>query len=216
MMLKKTSQTNVVENLILNQYQWKNSIVVDLTTINRYNPFAKLSPYYPHSDIPILNSPFLRLNSVNEVWQILCVNKGTSGDSKEVLFRKGIGINEYYTYEEARREILLPTYRWMLENKAFDIICKLREYNEKGGTIVFIDKTSNTDIADVSQPLSFAFLLKAYIECTFPYEDAMEEYEECKCMVGRKVLTVTVKKKRPKFITINTDAQRGLTFKYNL
>ena len=96
MMLKRTSQTNVVENLILNQYQWKHSIVVDLTTINRYNPFAKLSPYYPHGDIPILNSPYLRLNSVNEVWQILCVNKGTSGNPKEVLFREGIGINEYY------------------------------------------------------------------------------------------------------------------------
>ena len=103
-MLKRTSQTNVVENLILNQYQWKHSIVVDLTTINRYNPFAKLSPYYPHGDIPILNSPYLLSNSVNEVWQILCVNKETSGEYKDVLFRKGIGINEYYTYEEARSE----------------------------------------------------------------------------------------------------------------
>lgn len=213
MMLKKTSQTNVVENLILNQYQWKNSIVVDLTTINRYNPFAKLSPYYPHSDIPILNSPYLLSNSVNEVWQILCVNKETSGEYKDVLFRKGIGINEYYTYEEARSEILLPTYRWMLENKAFDIICQLREYNEKGGTIVFIDKTSNTDITDVSQPLSFAFLLKAYIECTFPFEDAMEEYEEHKyIMVGRKEDVITVKRKRQKFISINTDAQRRFDF----
>lgn len=212
-MLKRTSQTNVVENLILNQYQWKNSIVVNLTTINRYNPFAKLSPYYPHGNIPILNSPYLRLNSVNEVWQILCVNKETSGEYKDVLFRKGIGVNEYYTYEEARRGILLPTYRWMLENKAFDTICQLREYNEKGGTIVFIDKTSNTDIADVSQPLSFAFLLKAYIECTFPFEDAMEEYEEHKCiMVGRKEDVITVKRKRQKFISINTDAQRRFDF----
>lgn len=212
-MLKRTSQTNVVENLILNQYQWKHSIVVDLTTINRYTPFAKLSPYYPHGDIPILNSPYLLSNSVNEVWQILCVNKETSGEYKDVLFRKGIGINEYYTYEEARSEILLPTYRWMLENKAFDIICQLREYNEKGGTIVFIDKTTNTDIADVSQPLSFAFLLKAYIECTFPYEDAMEEYEGHKCfMVGRKEDIITVKRKRQKFISINTDAQRRFDF----
>ena len=213
MILKRTSQTNVVENLMLNQYQWKNSIVVDLTTINRYNPFAKLSPYYPHSDIPILNSHYLRLNSVNEVWQILCVNKETSGEYKDVLFRKGIGINEYYTYEEARSEILLPTYRWMLENKTFDIMCQLREYNEKGGTIVFIDKTTNTDIADVSQPLSFAFLLKAYIECTFPYEDAMEEYEEHKCiMVGRKEVVITVKRKRHNFISIKTDAQRRFDF----
>ena len=101
----------------------------------------------------------------------------------------------------------------MLENKAFDIICQLREYNEKGGTIVFIDKTSNTDIADVSQPLSFAFLLKAYIECTFPFEDAMEEYEEHKyIMVGRKEDVITVKRKRQKFISINTDAQRRFDF----
>lgn len=141
------------------------------------------------------------------------MNKETSGEYKDVLFRKGIGINEYYTYEEARSEILLPTYRWMLENKAFDIICQLREYNEKGGTIVFIDKTSNTDIADVSQPLSFAFLLKAYIECTFPYEDAMEEYEEYKyIMVGRMEHIITVKRKRPKFISINRDAQRRFDF----
>lgn len=212
-MLKRTSQTNVVENLILNQYQWKHSIVVDLTTINRYNPFAKLSPYYPHGDIPILNSPYLLSNSVNEVWQILCVNKETSGEYKDVLFRKGIGINEYYTYEEARSEILLPTYRWMLENKAFDTICQLREYNEKGGTIVFIDKTSNTDIADVSQPLSFAFLLKAYIECTSPYEDAMEEYDVHRyVMVGNKEYSTIIKDKRPRCISINTDAQRYFDF----
>lgn len=213
MISQRTNQMNVVENLILNQRQWTNSVVVDLTSRSRCNPFVKLSPYYPHGDIPILNSPYLLSNSVNEVWQILCVNKETSGEYKDVLFRKGIGINEYYTYEEARSEILLPTYRWMLENKAFDTICQLREYNEKGGTIVFIDKTSNTDIADVSQPLSFAFLLKAYIECTFPFEDAMEEYEEHKyIMVGRKEIIITVKRKRPKFISINTDVQRRFDF----
>ena len=89
----------------------------------------------------------------------------------------------------------------------------LNSHNEKGGTIVFIDKTSNTDIADVSQPLSFAFLLKAYIECAFPYDDAMEEYEEYKyIMVGRMEHIITVKRKRPKFISINTDAQRRFDF----
>lgn len=213
MISQRTNQMNVVENLILNQRQWTNSVVVDLTSRSRCNPFVKLSPYYPYGDIPVLNSPYLRLNSVNEVWQILCMNKETRGKNKDVLFRIGIGINEYYTYEEARREILIPTYRWMLENKAFDIVCKLREYNEKGGTIVFIDKTTNTDIVNVSQPLSFAYLLKAYIECTFPYEDAMEEYEEYKyVMVGRKEDFIVLKRKRPKFITIKTDAQRRFNF----
>ena len=113
---------------------------------------------------------------MNEIWQKLYVNKMHNGVCKDALFRKGIGINEYYTYEEARRKILIPTYRWMLQEKTLDIVCKLREINKQGSIIMIVDTTTNTDIADISRPLSFAFLLKAYIECTSPYEDAMEEY----------------------------------------
>jgi len=189
--------------------EYSNTIVIDLTQTRN-----KLSPFYPHGDIPILNTPNLCSNSVNEVWQKLCVNKKSIELSpKNVIFRKGVGINEYWTYEEARSMILVPTYRWMLENKAFDIVCKLREYNNQGRTLVFIDKTTNMDFADTSQPLSFAFLLKAYIECTSPYEDAMEEYDVHRyVMVGNKEYSTIIKDKRPRCISINTDAQRYFDF----
>lgn len=94
-----------------------------------------------------------------------------------------------------------------------DIICKLREYNNQGRTLVFIDKTANMDLADTSQPLSFAFLLKAYVECSFPYEDVMEEYEEHRCLTnGRRSWDKVEIINRPKCIFINTDAQRHFDF----
>ena len=150
---------------------------------------------------------------MNEVWQKLYVNKKYNGVCKDTLFRKGIGINEYYTYEETRRKILIPTYRWMLQEKTLDIICQLREINKQGSIIMIVDRTTNTDIADISRPLSFAFLLKAYIECTSPYEDAMEEYEEHRTVTnGRKECDVVRIEKRPKLITIYNDAQRRFDF----
>ena len=185
-----------------------NAVVIDLT-----QPWNKLSPYYPYGDIPISNTPYQYSSSVNEIWQKLYVNKMHNGVCKDALFRKGIGINEYYTYEEARRKILIPTYRWMLQEKTLDIICKLREINKQGSIIMIVDRTTNTDIADISRPLSFAFLLKAYIECTSPYEDAMEEYEEHRTVTnGRKECDVVRIKKRPKLITIYNDAQRRFDF----
>ena len=78
---------------------------------------------------------------------------------------------------------------------------------------MIVDRTTNTDIADISRPLSFAFLLKAYIECTSPYEDAMEEYEEYRYVTnGRKECGVVRIEKRPKLITIYNDAQRRFDF----
>lgn len=185
-----------------------NAIVIDLT-----QSWNKLSPYYLYGDIPINNTPYQYSSSVNEVWQKLYMNKKHNGVCKDALFRKGIGINEYYTYEEARRKILIPTYRWMLQEKTLDIICKLREINKQGSIIMIVDRTTNTDIADISRPLSFAFLLKAYIECTSPYEDAMEEYEEHRTVTnGRKECDVVRIEKRPKLITIYNDAQRRFDF----
>lgn len=63
-MIKITAQNKFNEN----ENENANEILVDLTQVCNI-----LSPYYPHGDIPVLNSPYLRLNSVNEVWQILCV-----------------------------------------------------------------------------------------------------------------------------------------------
>lgn len=50
-----------------NKFKYSNTFVVDLTTRDGEDIFAKLSPYYLHRDIPIPNTPKVVLRSVNEV-----------------------------------------------------------------------------------------------------------------------------------------------------
>lgn len=57
-----------------NMKEYSNAIVIDLTQARN-----KLSPYYPHGDIPIQHTSNQRYNSVNEVWQKLFVNRTSIG-----------------------------------------------------------------------------------------------------------------------------------------
>lgn len=176
-----------------NKFKYSNTFVVDLTTRDGEDIFAKLPPYYLHRDIPIPNTPKVVLRSVNEVWQKLCVKDGESELSKQKI-KKGLYINEYWTYAEARKKILIPLYSWMLENKAWDIINYLRELS-KYETITIIDKSTNCNIDNIHEPLSCAFLLKAYIEGTTPYKGAIKEVVESRTvMVGRKDICIKKKK----------------------
>ena len=52
--------------------------------------------------------------------------------------RKGVYGKELLGYIEARKQIYLPTYRWMLEHKAMDIIERLRQASQTK-TIVLLD-----------------------------------------------------------------------------
>ena len=53
---------------ISNKSKYSHSVIIDLTTIDAKNIYAKLSPYYPHGNIPIPNTPKKVCRSVNEVW----------------------------------------------------------------------------------------------------------------------------------------------------
>lgn len=199
-----------------NLSKYSNAVVVDLTTIDGRNAFRKLSPYYPHGGILIPNTPNQTLNSVSEVWQKLCV-KGEDdsyGIKGEIKFRKGLNINDYWTYAEARQEIFIPLYCWVLENKAFGIIEWIREQSKRYA-IIIIDKSINCDIKNVDKPLSCAFLLKAYIEGNKPYENAIEEVTECSyILVGQRDFLYKKKKVIPqKIANVYIGAQRILDFK---
>lgn len=197
---------------ISNKFKYSNSnmFVIDLTTKSGENIFAKLSPYYPHGNIPVPNTPNVVFRSVYEVWQKLCV-KDCESEPKKQKIKKGLYIKEYWTYTEARKKIIIPLYGWMLENKAWDIINNLRELS-KSATITIIDKSVNCNIDNIHEPLSYAFLLKAYIEGTHPYEEAIKEVvENCIVMKGRK--DICIKKKKlvyQKIAHIYTEAQRIL------
>lgn len=209
--------TMIIIDIEANLPKYQNVIIVDLTTIYGGNIFDKLSPYYPHGGIPIPNTPNLYQSSVNKVWQELCIKKNSNLNKsgyKNIMFRKGLNINEYWSYTEARREIFIPLYCWMLENKAFNIVEYLRKRTLKS-TIVIIDKSTNCNIDNIDEPLSCAFLLKAYIEGTEPYQDAIKEVTEKKyIMVGRKEICCERKKIIfQKMACIYTDSQRILDLK---
>lgn len=206
----------IIINTKTNLSQYPNAILIDMTTIDEKNAFSKLSPYYPHGEIPIPNTHNLCLNSVNEVWQKLCVKSQDNLsrlEYKNLKFRKGLKINEYWTYTEARREIFIPLYCWMLENKAFKIIEFLRK-QLLTTTIVIVDKSINCNIDNIEEPLSCAFLLKAYIKGTEPYQNAIKEVIESHYIIGRKEICFPKRKLVPQKIAyIYTGSQRIIDFK---
>lgn len=82
--------------------------------------------------------------------------------------RKVVNGKELLGYIEARKQIYIPTYQWVLENKVKDIIDRLREVS-KTKTIVLLDYDTNADVDNGRKPLSHASLIKAYVEGTYPY-----------------------------------------------
>ena len=84
--------------------------------------------------------------------------------------RKGVNGKELLGYIEARKQIYIPTYRWILENKVANIIERLREAS-KTKTIVLLDYDTNADVENAKMPLSHASLIKAYVEGIYPYDD---------------------------------------------
>jgi hypothetical protein len=84
--------------------------------------------------------------------------------------RKGVTGTELLGYIEARKQIYIPTYRWVMENKVANIIERLREAS-KTKTIVLLDYDTNADVENAKKPLSHASLIKAYVEGLYPYDD---------------------------------------------
>lgn len=171
--------------------EYPGAIIADVTS-KAEDGLVMLSPFYPHGDIPI---PFTeggeRAASVEGVWQGLKVfehagidtevmqNKSMRGIKRSVRrfgkplgHQKGLYSRELLDYMTARREIFLPTYRWMLEHKAMPIVERLRAASRAGKTIILLDYNSSTDVDDPRSPLSHAYLVKAYAEGLYPYEDA--------------------------------------------
>ena len=58
----------------------------------------------------------------------------------------------------------------MLEHKAMDIIERLRKASETK-TIVLLDYNTCCDVDDEAKPLSHAYLVKAYAEGLYPFDD---------------------------------------------
>ena len=177
---------------------YPNGIVADVTSQAK-DGLIKLSPFYPHGGIPIPFSEGMTATCVEAIWQGLKVFENNDVDvllfkndtmknikrsvrknGRPLGHRKGVNGSELLDYIEARKQIYIPTYRWMLENKVSSIIERMKEAS-KTKTIILLDYNTNQDVDDASKPLSHAFLIKAYIEGLYPYgvikEDNIQKKE---------------------------------------
>lgn len=167
--------------------KYPNAKIVDVTS-KATTSLVKLSPFYPHGDIPIPFTNGITAKSVEGIWQALKVFESADIDQKMFFndtmkdikrtvrkygkplgHRKGVNGNELLNYIDARIQIYLPSYLWVLENKVVEIIDRLKEAS-KIDDIVLLDYETNCDVLNTKKPLSHAYLVKAHVEGTFPQE----------------------------------------------
>lgn len=179
---KKKKQDNIL-------IKYPDAILCDVTSKAK-DSLIKLSPFYPHGGIPVPFSDGYTATCVEAIWQGLKVfenrdidisvfQNDTMKNIKRTIrkygtplgHRKGVNGTELLGYLEARKQIYIPTYRWVLENKVYRIIERLRQAS-KAKTIVLLDYDTNSDVENLKKPLSHASLIKAYVEGIYPYEDA--------------------------------------------
>ena len=179
------SKHKKIENILK---KYPDAVVADVTSQAK-DGLVRLSPFYPHGDIPVPFSEGYTAACVEGVWQGLKVfddedidismfSNDTMKNIKRTVrkhgcvlgHRKGVYGTEILGYMEAKHQIYIPTYRWMLEHKAMDIIERLRKASETK-TIVLLDYNTCCDVDDEAKPLSHAYLVKAYAEGLYPFDD---------------------------------------------
>lgn len=171
---------------------YPNAIIADVTS-HAKDSLVKLSPFFPHGGIPVPFSDNVTAECVEAIWQGLKVfesadvdvsmfQNGTMKNIKRTVrkfgkplgHRKGVNGTELLGYIDARKQIYIPTYKWVLENKVQNIIERLREASQTKD-IVLLDYNTNCDVDNPKQPLSHAFLVKAYVEGIYPFGDKIAE-----------------------------------------
>ena len=183
--------------------KYPGAILADVTS-GAKDGLRKLSPFYPHGGIPVPFSEGYTATCVEAIWQGLKVFEGCDVDTslfqndtmkglkrtvrrfgKPLGHRKGVHGKELLSYIEARKQIYIPTYKWVLENKVYDIIERLREAS-KTKTIVLLDYDTNADVENAKKPLSHASLIKAYAEGIYPYGESVAPKEKKSSMSKKK------------------------------
>lgn len=192
-MIYIVNKRSKIENL---KKKYPNAYIMDLTSKAR-EPYVYFSPFYPHGSIPIPFSLDNYAQTVEGIWQGLKVFKEEGIDQTkfsitnmqglkrtvrtkgEVLgHQKGILNSELLGYLDARLDIYLPTYKYVLDNILSKTIEKFKSaLLEKD--LVFLDYETNTVIGS-NKPISHAFLVKSYLENNYPdranYKNVDEYY----------------------------------------
>jgi hypothetical protein len=158
--------------------------LVDLTSKSP-EPWVRFSPFFPHGGIPVTHSPGYFSMSVEGLWQGLKVFESEGVDVKRFYVsnmkrlkrtvrkygpvlghQRGLDSDQLLNYKDARYEIYLPAYKWALDHKLSSEIDELKRLGEMR-TVLLLDYETNTDVDNLSKPLSHAGLVKQRLEGTF-------------------------------------------------
>ena len=162
--------------------KYPDAILADVTS-GAKDGLVKLSPFYPHYGIPVPFSEGYTATCVEAIWQGLKVFESCDVDvqmfqndtmknikrtvrrfGKPLGHRRGVHGTELLDYIEARKQIYIPAYKWVLENKVAHIIERMKKASDEGKVIVLLDYDTNEDVENAKKPLSHASLIKAYVE----------------------------------------------------
>ena len=165
--------------------EYPDAMIIDVTS-HAVDEFVKFSPFYPNGGIPVPFTDGLVAVSVEGIWQGLKVFEDADVDttffSKRDMknlkrtvrkygpclgHRKGVHGEELLGYIEARKQIYLPCYKWILENKLKKLVTAIRIIS-KNKPVVLLDYNTNPDVNNPKKALSHASLIKAYIEGNYP------------------------------------------------
>ena len=165
--------------------------ILDVTSSSEQYEGKILSPFYPHYRIPIPgDSKTVTAACVEAIWQGLKVFENEGIDlamfrndtmknikrtvrkfGKPLGHQYGVFSKELLGYDDAKRLIYIPAYKYVLENvpavkRSLDKIRTILETRD----VVLLDYNLNPDNADKSKPLSHAELIKMYLEGRSPEE----------------------------------------------
>lgn len=170
---------------------WPGAAVVDVTSKGA-EPWVRFSPFFPHGGIPIPNTPDQTAESVEGLWQGLKVfgredidpgkwaitdmagiKRGGKSRGAVRGHRFGVGSDILLGYRDARFLIYLPAYKWVLEHRLASEVEQLRRL-AADKALVLLDYETNTDVNDVSRPLSHAALVMYHLQGSWPVAEAAE------------------------------------------
>ena len=174
------------------QKDYPGAQIFDITSSAPTIQGQKLSPFYPHGNIPIPgDSKGMTATCVEAIWQGLKVFESTGIDctifkndtmknikrtvrkyGKPLGHQYGVFSSTILNYSDAKRLIYAVAYKYVLDNipSVHSLVTQLAE-RSKSEDIVLLDYNLNPDNRDASKPLSHAEFVKMYIEDRYPEKE---------------------------------------------
>jgi hypothetical protein len=179
-------------NISEKEREENNVIVIDVTKNGPDATFVKFSPFFPHGYIPIPGLSGIFTKTVKGAWQGLKVfeNEGvdlsmlnTASPKKRpanekrgrilghaISQRAGNSSDEeeemtiIIGYVEARKQLYVPMYEYVLEHYLKNEIELLRGLVREGNRVILLDYDVNDDIECIKKPLSHASLICSFLK----------------------------------------------------